>query len=86
MARLVFGVLVERRESQEELASCALYCLVLSREWGSFKGSFKGYYGFYKGSSGIYSPCLVLSREWGMETSIGDSIGTTIGIHSRIPY
>ena len=31
--------------------------------------------------------CLVLCREWGnMETIIGDYIGTTIGIHSNIPY
>ena len=30
--------------------------------------------------------CLVLSREWIMETIIGDYIGTTIGIHSPIPY
>ena len=56
---------MERRESQEELASCALYCLVLSREWGSFKGSFKGYYkGYYRGL-GFLVGCLVLSREWG---------------------
>ena len=39
--------------------------------------------------------CLGLSREWGnglwrllgiMETIIGEYIGTTIGIHSPIPY
>ena len=33
--------------------------------------------------------CLVLSREWGkwiMEILVGDDIGTTIGIHSPIPY
>ena len=33
--------------------------------------------------------CLVLSRVWGewiMGTSIGDYIGTTIGIQSPIPY
>ena len=33
--------------------------------------------------------CLVLSREWGnglWGLLLGDSIGTTIGIHSPIPY
>ena len=38
----------------------------------------------------VFLLCLVLSREWGNGLRglpyIGDYIGTTIGIHSPIPY
>ena len=41
--------------------------LVLRREWGSFKGSFKVYYkglGLYYRGLGFLVGSLVLSREW----------------------
>ena len=45
--------------------------------------------GASESSLSIFIDCLVLSREWGesnMGTIIGVYIGTTVGIHSPIPY
>ena len=68
-----------------------LGCLVLSREWGSCKGSFKGFYnkGSIRGLRVSIGPVWFLVGNGGLD--YGDYYwglcrDYSLGIHSPIPY